>query len=61
MEVGMDGSHVDTLARAIAQRGTRRWLVRLVATLPLGGVLITRGADEAAAFNRYLPAFCASL
>jgi hypothetical protein len=45
----MDGSHVDTLARAIAQRGTRRWLVRLVATLPLGGALTTRSADEAAA------------
>ena len=45
----MDGSHFDTLARAIAQRGTRRWLVRLVATLPLGGGLTTLSADEAAA------------
>jgi hypothetical protein len=44
----MDGSDFDTLTRAIAQRGTRRWLVRLVATLPLG-VLTTIGADEAAA------------
>ena len=40
----MDGSDFDTLTRAIAQRGTRRWLVRLVATLPLGGVLAIVGA-----------------
>ena len=45
----MDPSAFDTVARAIAQTGTRRWLVRLVATLPLGGVLTTIGADEAAA------------
>jgi hypothetical protein len=44
----MDPSAFDSVARAIAQSGTRRWLVRLVATLPLG-VLTRRGADEAAA------------
>jgi hypothetical protein len=45
----MDGSHFDTLTRAIAQRGSRRWLVRLVALLPLGGALTTIGEDEAGA------------
>ena len=41
----MDGSRFDTLTRAIAQRGTRRRLVSLLLTLPLGGVLAV--ADEA--------------
>jgi hypothetical protein len=45
----MDPSAFDTATRAIAQSGTRRWLVRLVATLPLGGVLTTIGADKAGA------------
>ena len=45
----MDGSRFDTLARAIAQSGTRRRLVSLLLALPLGGVLATRGEDEAAA------------
>jgi hypothetical protein len=44
-EVFMDGSRFDTLARAIAERGTRRQLVSLLLTLPLGGVLAV--ADEA--------------
>ena len=48
-EARMDGSQFDTLARAFATTGTRRWLVRLVAALPLGGALTTLGQDEAAA------------
>jgi hypothetical protein len=40
----MDESRFDTLARAIAQSGTRRRLVRLLLTLLLGGVLAV--ADE---------------
>ena len=35
----MDGSRFDTLARAIAQSGSRRRLVSLLLALPLGGVL----------------------
>jgi hypothetical protein len=45
----MDGSHFDTLARAIAQGGTRRRLVSLLLALPLGGVLTPLGEEEAAA------------
>ena len=45
----MDPSGIDTLARAIAQCGTRRRLVSLLAALPLGGVLTTLGEDEVAA------------
>jgi hypothetical protein len=41
----MDGSRFDTLARAVAQSGTRRRLVGLLLALPLGGVLAI--ADEA--------------
>jgi hypothetical protein len=48
-EARMDGSQFDTLARAFATTGTRRWLVRLVAALPLGGALSTLGQDEAVA------------
>ena len=33
----MDPTAFDSVARSIAQTGTRRWLVRLVAMLPLGG------------------------
>jgi hypothetical protein len=40
----MDGSRFDTLARAIAQSGSRRRLVSLLLALPLGGVLAI--ADE---------------
>ena len=39
----MDPSAFDTLVKAHAQSGTRRWLVRLVATLSLGGVLAVAG------------------
>ena len=45
----MDPSAFDTVARSIAQRGTRRGLVRLVASLPLVGFLAKVGAEEAAA------------
>jgi hypothetical protein len=45
----MDPTAFDTLTRAIARSGTRRWLVRLVTMLPLGGALAPRGADEATA------------
>ena len=45
----MDGSHFDTLARAIAQSGTRRRLVSLLLALPLGGVLAIVGEEEVAA------------
>ena len=45
----MDPSGFDTLTRAIAQTGTRRWLLRLVATLPLAGALTTISEEEAAA------------
>jgi hypothetical protein len=48
----MDGSHFDTLARSFAQTGTRRRLLTLLAALPLGGVLTTRGQDKAAAQQR---------
>ena len=41
----MDESRFDTLARAVAQSGTRRRLVRLLLALPLGGLLAV--ADEA--------------
>ena len=43
----MDGSHFDTLARSIAQSGTRRRLVSLLLALPLGGVLAIAGEDGA--------------
>jgi hypothetical protein len=40
----MDPTTFDTLVRSYARRGSRRWLVRLVAALPLGGALaVTRG------------------
>ena len=45
----MDPSAFDTLVRSFATSGTRRWLVRLMAALPLGGALSTLGQDEAAA------------
>jgi hypothetical protein len=45
----MDSSTFDTIARAIAQRGTRRSLVALLAALPLGGVLSGLAPDEVAA------------
>jgi hypothetical protein len=45
----MDPSAFDSGTRAIAQTGTRRGLVRLMATLPLGRVLAIIGADDVAA------------
>ena len=46
----MDPDAFDTLARTIAQSGTRRWLRRrLVAGLPLLGVLAATGTQESAA------------
>src|SRR5262245_57404717 len=46
----MDPFAFDTLARSIAQAGTRRRLLRrLVATLPLGSALLTGGGEEATA------------
>jgi hypothetical protein len=45
----MDGSHFDTMTRVIVQSGTRRWLIRLVASLPVVGVLTATGAEESAA------------
>jgi hypothetical protein len=49
----MDGSAFDTLSRAIAESGTRRWLLRrLVASLPLLGVLAVVDAEEAAGADR---------
>ena len=45
----MDGSDFDMLTRAIAQRGTRRRLVALLAALPLGGLLRDLAQDDAAA------------
>jgi hypothetical protein len=49
-EARMDGSQFDTLARAIAQSGSRRRLLaRLIASLPVVGVLAVVGAGESAA------------
>jgi hypothetical protein len=45
----MDGSDFDTLTRAIAQSGTRRRLLALLAALPLGGLLTDLAQDDAAA------------
>jgi hypothetical protein len=45
----MDSSTFDTLARAIAQSGTRRRLVALLAMLPLGGLLTDLAQDEVVA------------
>ena len=45
----MDGSRFDTLARAIAQSGTRRRVVSLLLALPLGGVLAVVGTEESVA------------
>jgi hypothetical protein len=45
----MDPTAFDFLTQAIARRETRRWLVRLVATLPLVGVLAVEAAEERAA------------
>jgi hypothetical protein len=47
----MDPSAFDTLVKAHAQRGTRRWLVRLVASLSLGGVLAV-GEEAGSAAER---------
>jgi len=46
----MDPSAFDTLVKPHAQRGTGRWLVRLVASLSLGGVLAA--GEEASAAER---------
>ena len=45
----MDPTAFDTLTRAIAQSGTRRRLVALLAALPLSGLLTDLAQDEAAA------------
>jgi hypothetical protein len=45
----MDPSTFDTLARAIAQTGTRRGLVRLVASLPVVGILAVVAEQESGA------------
>ena len=42
----MDPSAFDTIARAIAHSGTRRRLVALLVTLPLGGLLTNLAGDE---------------
>jgi hypothetical protein len=44
----MDPTAFDTFARSFATTGSRRWLVRLVAMLPLGGLLSGLPQDEAA-------------
>jgi hypothetical protein len=45
----MESVRFDSLVKSLSAPGTRRWLVRLVATLPLGSVLTALGQDEAAA------------
>ena len=45
----LDPTAGETRGPAPAQRGTRRWLVRLVASLSLGGVLAVVGAEARAA------------
>jgi hypothetical protein len=45
----MDPSAFDTLTKAHAQQGTRRWLVRLLASLPLIGALAVVSDDAGAA------------
>ena len=45
----MDPTTFDALVKSRARTGTRRWLVRLVAMLPLAGALAVVGEDAAAA------------
>ena len=45
----MDPTTFDTLARSIAQTGTRRWLLARLAAVPLVGVLAVGGAEDVGA------------
>ena len=48
----MDSNQFDTLVKSLASAGTRRGLVRLVAALPLAGLLATLLPDETEAGGR---------
>src|SRR5262245_3951769 len=49
----MDALHFDLLAKTLAQTGSRRWVVRLVAALPFGGVASLLSAETDAHRNRH--------
>ena len=48
----MDSERFDRVAKTLAQTGTRRGVVRLLAVLPVAGVLADRLAEDASAAGR---------
>jgi hypothetical protein len=49
----MDTERFDRVTKTLAQAGTRRSLVRLLAVLPVGGALGTLLGDDTAATGRH--------